>query len=212
MGLELDHVFILVKPEAIVAGLLLSIGMKESFSRDHKGQGTSNRRFEFSNGMLELLWVRDAEEAMNGPGRDLHFLKRTENPLFSPFGIILRKKRNAYKKLPFDGWRYQPDYFMPPMSFHVGINSKNFIEPLCIYAPFIEVSSRKMARGTFNAISNVKIHTIAKDTSDILNIMDKIDRLSIVKGNEHLMGITFDEGRSGLSKDFRPDLPLIIHW
>jgi len=212
MNLELDHVFILVRPGAIVADLLLSIGMEESFSRDHKGQGTSNRRFEFSNGMLELLWVRDAEEAASGPGRDLHFLKRTENSLFSPFGIILRKKTNAHKKMPFDGWSYQPDYFLPPMSFHVGINSKNFIEPLCIYAPFIEVSSKKMARRTFKAINNVKIHTTAKDASDVLNIVGKVARLTIATGNEHLMEITFDESQLGLSKDFRPDIPLIIHW
>jgi len=33
MNLELDHIFILVKPEAKVADLLLSIGMVESFSR-----------------------------------------------------------------------------------------------------------------------------------------------------------------------------------
>ncbi len=52
MNLELDHTFILVKPEAKVADLLLSLGMEESFSREHQGQGTSNRRFEFSNGML----------------------------------------------------------------------------------------------------------------------------------------------------------------
>jgi len=35
MSLELDHIFILVRPGAIVADLLLSIGMEESFSRDH---------------------------------------------------------------------------------------------------------------------------------------------------------------------------------
>ena len=80
------------------------------------------------------------------------------------------------------------------------------------FAPFIEASGKKMARGTFNAISNVKIHTIAKEIPYVLNIMDKVDRLSIVKGSEHLMDITFDERQSGLSKDFRPDIPQIIHW
>ncbi len=48
MKLELDHFFILVEPEAKVAELLIELGLEESFSRVHPGQGTSNRCFNFS--------------------------------------------------------------------------------------------------------------------------------------------------------------------
>jgi hypothetical protein len=131
MNMELDNVFILVEPEAKVADLLISLGMEEGFRRDHKGQGTSNRRFELSNGMLEFLWVRDAQEAINGPGRDLIFPQRAVNPTASPFGVILHRKDNSNLEMPFTGWQYQPDYFKPPMSFHVGMNSSDLLEPLC---------------------------------------------------------------------------------
>lgn len=47
--------------------LLISMELEESVRRDHKGLGTSNRRFAFSNGMLEILYLRDREEAINGP-------------------------------------------------------------------------------------------------------------------------------------------------
>ena len=43
MNLELDHFFILTDPGAEVGDLLSSLGIEESFGRDHEGQGTSNR-------------------------------------------------------------------------------------------------------------------------------------------------------------------------
>jgi hypothetical protein len=59
MTLKLDHVFILVEPEARVADRLLKQGFREGPSNTHPGQGTANRRFYFANGMLKFLWVRD---------------------------------------------------------------------------------------------------------------------------------------------------------
>ena len=212
MNLELDHVFILVEPGAKVADLLVSLGIEESFSRDHKGQGTSNRRFEFSNGMLEFLWVRDADEANNGPGRDLLFPERAENPNASPFGVILNRKDNASEGMPFTGWRYQPDYFKPPMAFHIGANSGNLSEPLCIYVPFMAPPIRRVEQGKFKSITNVHITVPVKSLSTVLDIALTADRLSIELGDQHLMTVTFDEHQYGLSKDFRPDMLLIIRW
>jgi len=212
MNLELDHFFILVEPEAKVADMLVSLGMDESFSRHHEGQGTSNRRFQFSNSMLEFLWVRNANEANNGPGRDLLFPERAERPIASPFGVILHRKDNSNLNMPFKGWKYQPDYFNSSWAFHVGENSSNLLEPLCFYVPFMEPCSRKIEKGTFKSISGVKIYTPAKPMSNILSVANTADRLSIGYGDQHLIEVTFDDNRSGMSKDLRPDIPLIIHW
>jgi hypothetical protein len=84
MNLELDHVFILVDPEARVADRLLEKGFQERPGNTHPGQGTANCRFYFANGMLEFIWVRDPNEAETGPGRDLRFAERAEDPAASP--------------------------------------------------------------------------------------------------------------------------------
>lgn len=214
MKLELDHIFMLVEPEAKVAELLLSLGMREGTPNKHEGQGTANRRFNSSNGMLELLWVHDAQEAIKGPGQELHFPERSEDPGASPFGIILRRKENTSMEIPFDGWAYQPEYFDPPQAFHVGSNSRNLFEPLCIYAPFIEpVSiSSTIEKGSFQSISKVHIHTTSEPLSDVLSVADTAERLSIYSADEHLMEITFDDHKYGCSRDLRPGIPLIIHW
>lgn len=214
MNLELDHFFILVEPEAKVAESLVSLGMREGSRNKHQGQGTSNRRFYFSNGMLELLWVHDEEEANNGPGRNLNFPQRVIDPVASPFGIILHRKDNSSLEMPFKGWKYQPEYFDPPWAFHIGANSTNLLEPLCIYVPFIEPNStaRNVEDGLFKSITKVQIYTPSTPLSDVLEVANTADRLSIDYSNEHLMEVTFNDRQGGSSRDLRPDVPLIIHW
>lgn len=212
MNLELDHFFILTKPGAEIGDLIVSLGVEESFRRDHKGQGTSNRRFPVSNSMLELLWVRDAEEARNGPAKDLLFPERMEDEGASPFGLIFRRKDNLDNSQPFDGWKYQPDYFDPPMAFHVGENSDQLNEPLCIYVPFVAPVERKVEKGAFRSISKVKVSVPSESMSDTLSKVVDSDGLEVVLGEEHLMELTFNVGACGFSKDLRPALPLIIYW
>lgn len=212
MKMVLDHFFILTEPKAKVGDLLLSLGLEESFSRDHQGQGTSNRRFELSNSMLELLWVRDATEANTGPGKDLLFPERVTQKDASPFGIILARIEGDSIGTPFDGWRYQPDYFEPPMAFHVANNSSNRLEPLCIYAPFLEPIDREIEPGTFKSVSNVRISVPVKSMSKALLQSACAVGLEIKYGKEHLMEVFFDGQLQSKSKDLRPDLPLIVYW
>jgi len=212
MNLELDHFFILVEPNALVANVLLEMGLQESFSRDHLGQGTSNRRFSLSNGMVEFLWVRDAHESENGPAKNLLLSQRAQNPQASPFGVILHRKDNTDLNMPFKGWQYQPDYFKPPMAFHVAENSKNLEEPLCFYVPFIEPSERQVAKGKFKSLSHVCIHKPHVNNSETLQRAHQAQRLSFKHGDEHLVEVTFDDHKMGLSRDLRPDIPMIMHW
>lgn len=192
----------------------MSLGMLEGARNKHDGQGTSNRRFNFSNGTLELLWVHDEEEAINGPGRDMLLAERARNPTASPFGVIFSRKDNTILKEPFDGWKYEPVYFQPPWAFHIGANSNNLLEPLCVYMPFVEPekSINSVNNREFKSIKKVKVYTPSDPMSAVLGIANTADRLSINKGDDHLIEVTFDNNRVGNSKDLRPDMPLIVHW
>ena len=91
MALQLDHFFILTEAGAPQADFLVDIGMVEGTTNDHPGQGTANRRFFFENTALELLYIRDAEEAMNGPASRLRCVERGAASGASPFGIVVRR-------------------------------------------------------------------------------------------------------------------------
>ena len=219
MKLALDHVFILTEVGAPAAEKLLSVGMPESFGRVHKGQGTANRRFEFSNGMLELVWVHDMQEARTGTGARLRLAERASqlNDSACPFGIILCPLNENDNELPFSGWSYQPDYFAPPMAFHIGDNSELPEEPLCIYAPFFSLSrnndkNRSQSQTDFASISHIKLSVACDALSDQLLAANFADALQIIASDEHLMELTFGHSRLGMRIDLRPDLPLIINW
>lgn len=214
MNLELHHFFILVKPGGEVAELLSSIGMQEGTRKKHEGQGTSNRLFNFSNGTLELLWVHDEDEAISGPGRDMCLAERARDQTASPFGVIFNRKDDSALEMPFDGWKYEPVYFQPPWAFHVGANSKNIIEPLCVYMPFVEPGMPKGLDedGLFKSVSKVTVNTPCKPLSNVLNTVNSADRFTVKSGNKHLMEVTFNENKEGSSHDFRPDIPLVVSW
>jgi hypothetical protein len=67
MTVELDHIFICTEVGAPEADQLVAFGLAEGTSNVHPGQGTTNRRFFFHNAMLELLWVREEQEARSPP-------------------------------------------------------------------------------------------------------------------------------------------------
>lgn len=212
MTLRLHHFFILTDRPKETGDLLVSMGLKESFSRDHKGQGTSNRRFEFSNGMLELLYVRDRSEAENGPARNLRFVDRVKSATASPFGLIFNQTNGAGLGLPFAGWAYQPDYLKAPNAFHIGDNSEILEEPLCFYAPFFGTPAESQEEQDFSTIKNVKISVPRKVLSETLHSLKAVDGLQIETGDDHVLRLTLDGAGDRQPVDFRPDLPLIIIW
>ena len=212
--MNLDHVFILVEPGANVANQLVEHGFREGPSNTHPGQGTANRRFYFANAMLEFIWVQDADEAKNGPGRNLLFPERAEDAAASPFGIIcVPGKDNASPDMPFPGWHYQPAYFPPPKGFHVGANSHNTAEPLCFYFPFHNPGVPKpQPNRNPQTVSEVIISTSSTDTEGVLKLASQADRLSMQVGKEHLMEIMLDGHKLGRTEDYRPEMPLILRW
>ena len=214
MNLELDHVFILVKPEAQVADLLIEQGFQEGPSNTHPGQGTANRRIYFANGMLEFLWVRDGDEANHGPGKELRFADRSQDPNASPFGVIfLPPKDEISPDMPFPGWHYQPAYFSPPKGFHVGANSQTIAEPLCFYFPFQKPGSpnHQPIRNP-QTITEVVIYTPSTSVDGVLKIVSQADRFFMQPASDHLMEITLNHHALGRTEDFRPTMPLVLHW
>lgn len=212
MRFELDHFFILTDQPEQAGDLLVAFGLQESFRRDHKGQGTSNRRFEFANGMLEILYLRDVEEARNGPAKEMCLAERVAQPEASPFGVVLTRTSGSESVRPFKGWSYQADYFPAPNAFHVGDNSNRLHEPLCVYVPFMAPVERSIDANPLRTLAEVTLLVPAQAFSDTLDSLSSVDRLSVERGDEHLVEMTLGEGVCGKWKDFRPQLPLKIHW
>lgn len=112
MSLCLDHIFVCTSAGAPEAQELIDVGFVEGSRNVHPGQGTSNRRFFFEHGFLELLWVHDEPEATSartGPTRlwERWSLRAAQA---NPFGICFSPQSEVDLPLPFASWAYEPVY------------------------------------------------------------------------------------------------------
>lgn len=140
---EIDHVFVCCGTGAPEASTLLRLGFVEGTRNVHVGQGTANRRFFFQNAYLELLWVRDAAEAIEVRPREARLWERwlRRDRGASPFGIVFRPTadNDAAEKTPFPTWSYRPDYLPPTLTIEMGLGTA-LEEPELIYLPFAKRS------------------------------------------------------------------------
>jgi len=212
MGIELDHFFILTKPGAPAADLLADIGMIEGTSNDHPGQGTSNRRFFFANAMLELLYIRDAQEAMNGPGFRLGLAERSSDHSSSPFGLVFRQTDDS-SNFSFPCWQYSPGYLDDGQYFCVGKNANQIDEPICIQLPQAFTPANKSAgNDRFDRVTRLGVSYPAKRISPELAYLGQCQLLSLTPDQDSLMEIVFNDHKEQQSRDLRPFLPLKIMW
>jgi len=224
MAFEFDHLFILTDLGAGVADRLSSFGLVEGSSRIHRGQGTANRCFFFHNAMLELLWVRDPEEAKSEPIYLTRLWERStnRNDGACPFGICLRPARDSEGTVAFSSWAYHPPYFLPETaSIAVGTNSDVLTEPMLFQIPwgkrpdsYPAQKSQPLEHGVgFREITRVElVSPAANNPSPELQAVIDTNQLKLRVGSEYFIELGFDGEVEGKRADFRSGLPLIISW
>ncbi|MDJ0955355.1 MAG: hypothetical protein QNI91_00775 [Arenicellales bacterium] len=213
MSIELDHFFILTTPGAPQAELLSEIGLTEGSPNDHPGQGTANRRFFFSNSMLELIYIRDAAEAASGPGSQLRFVERANDVNASPFGLVFKAIPGSAGAI-FPGWRYYPDYLETGRYLYIGQNSDILEEPLCVCITFdLPLSTNQPLQvEPYTMVTELRIGIPVLRPSSVLETITQSERVSLQLGEPHRLEVVFNEEQEGQFKDFRSGLPLIMRW
>lgn len=213
MTIALNHFFVRSRPGAPEADILVALGLVEGTPNVHPGQGTANRRFFFSNSMLELIYIRDEGEAAGGAAKDLKMLERSRSTGASPFGLVFRPGSPA-EPLPFPGWPYSAEYLPDGTHFHIGENSNRLNEPLCIVMPcnFPPPPRQPAQRAPFTTVTSIRIGMPATQPSAVLEAINGVGALSLALGEPHLMELEFNAGAAGQERDIRPALPLVIRW
>ncbi len=216
MNLVLDHVFIFVSEGAPEADKLIEFGFSEGEPNIHLGQGTSNRRFFFNNMMLEFLWVSNLDEVKSELTKQTMLWERWNGRnSTSPFGIIFRSSNG---KVPFESWEYKPKYLPDGLSFLVGNNSVLLNEPIIFKMPNggRPTPKKNPPLQNLSGFSNVSSLCVkmpqTSSQSSILKSIGSLEKISFKKSENHVMEIGFDGETSGKSKDFLPELPLILKW
>jgi hypothetical protein len=215
MRFELDHLFVCTDPGAPEAEKLVQFGLREGPPNQHAGQGTANRRFAFANAMIELLWVRDVQEAQNECSRRTLLWERWSGRTdrACPFGICLRPVGFQGTGPPFPSWEYRPAYLPDPLVIHIG--EGGIEEPMWVYLGFMR-RARREQWFIEHPIGIREITGLALTTPVPLrsNVSQKIVENGILRtqtGAISLLEIEFDGNRRKESIDFRPSLPFVFH-
>jgi hypothetical protein len=214
MRIELDHLFVCTAPGAPEAEQLIQFGLHEGPPNQHPGQGTTNRRFAFSNAMIELLWVSDVRKAQSQETKRTllweRWYGRTDRAC--PFGICLRSVDSEDTEPPFFSWEYRPSYLPDPLVIHIG--EAGIDEPMWVYLSFMRglhreewfiehpIGIREITGLTLN--TPVPLHSQASQ---------KVIENGILKtrlGETPLLEVEFDSTCRKKHVDFRPHLPLVF--
>lgn len=230
--IELDHVWIAVSPGAPERRVLEDAGLRIALIVNrHDGQGTASVTFEFHNAYLELLWPDDGVPV--APGREhvhTRFRQRTRwrTSGLSPFGVQFRRT-SAPGELPFRTWPVRAEWMPPGESLQLleppGAASRG--ASLSITPPSLAVDEsarlRAVREGSAGAsqlehpigvrqLTAVRIVAPKHGLTAAARQVDALGAVEFRAGTDWLLELTFDGGERALTRDLRPDLPLILRY
>ena len=224
---EVYPLFIFTAVGAPAIDRLAEFGLIEGAPNTHPGQGTACRRIFFHNGMLEFLWVRDAQEVQRDLIAPTRLWERFQYQQtgYSPFGICFRSMGSAGQpnrvELPFETWTYRPPYLPDTLQIDVAKNETYPQEPMLFFIPFggrpdrypVERQQPLAHPIGFREITGLRIGLPMKaPKSTAVQAIEQDEFISSVNNGEHLAEVTFDQANAGRSVDFRPALPLVFRW
>jgi len=157
--MSVNHIFIFTNDYDKAAQELIDFGFTEGSNRVHPGQGTQNRKFNFNNFFLEILWVHDESEINNARTKPtkLHERANWKNNDYSPFGLCLDYSSQD-DSLFENHFNYEPSYLPEGMKIQVLRNEDNPTLPWTFRwkMPKLEISSTKKSSETLKHQNNIE--------------------------------------------------------
>ncbi len=214
--LELDHVFVAVRPGAPEMETLLRAGFQEGDRNRHAGQGTASVGVFFENLYLELLWLEEPAEAESAPIRRTCLAQRADPEQDAlPFGFGLRYAAGVEVPLPFGTWDYHPPYLPMGAAIPMGTNSNNVEEPLLFVLPWKSGPGYECPQhpNGVRCVTKVLLTTrSAEDPSAEFSAFMSMGLVSVEVGSAPFLEVELDGCTSGAVLDMRTAMPMVIRW
>ena len=224
-GIELDHVWIMVSPGAPEREVLKRAGFQISpdVSRND-GQGTASISVEFENSYLELMWPDSTVTVAPGLERAAEKFRQRmlwRSSGWCPFGVGLRRTAPSDDTLPFPTWSWTAEW-MPKGSRMEMLTPRDdrqspalSIEPRALTDTSEQRTRASRYHHAISARRITGIRLISPGTYEPIAALTYLQThhvLSVTQGDQWLLEVTFDGGKSKKSSDLRPDLPVVIRY
>jgi hypothetical protein len=223
--LELDHVWIMVSPNAPERVALERAGFQISPNiNHHEGQGTASITIEFENAFLELMWPDSTVPVAPGLERGAEkfrqrMLWRTSG--WCPIGIGFRRTAQTDDTWPFPTWSVTAPWLPAGSAIEMLTPRDDTRSPSLFISPsaLADVPEQAARAALYHHPIGVHrvtaIRLVSPKTYQPIESLAHLQKLHVVgveQGKQWLVELTFDGGERKKSKDLRPDLPLVIRY
>jgi hypothetical protein len=216
-ALNLTHVWIVVPTGAPQRALLEKAGFRiDPTINHHTGQGTSSITIEFDNGFLELIYPDPGvavADALIAGAEKFRLKSEWRTSGYSPIGIVFDRTSSTPATFPFPTWRISADW-MDKGSYIEMLTPREMAKAISLSVASHPFTPRGAANPN-GARRITRLHIVAPSSDRFPPAAAYVADITPVRfdaGADWLLEATFDEGKQSVTKDFRPELPLIVHY
>jgi Glyoxalase-like domain len=223
--IELDHVWIMVSPNAPEREAVQRAGFQISPDMNrHDGQGTASITVEFENSYLELMWPDSTVTVAPGLERAAEKFRQRmlwRSSGWCPIGVGLRRTTPSNDALPFPTWSWTAEW-MPKGTKMEMLTPRDdtrspalFIEPRALTDTSEQAARASRYHHPIGTRHITAIRLISPKTYERIAALKYLQTeyvLSVTQGDQWLLELTFEGGKRKKSKDLRPDLPVVIRY
>lgn len=223
--LAFDHAWIVVTPGAPQKRILQGAGFRVAPGVNrHEGQGTASITMEFENGFLELIWPDDTVGTVGGGSiAKQRFVSRMNwrSTGDSPIGIGFRRTSRTPSRLPFETWTVTSPWMGDGKAIEILSPRGSKTATFFIASQGVDEAANIRAAGDakFHHPNGARritaVELIAPSSAQLppsAGFVRASGALNINTGRGWLLSAEFDHGRRGKSRDFRPELPLLVRY
>jgi hypothetical protein len=197
----------------------------------HDGQGTASVTVEFLNGFLELMYpdpTVPVSPASRAGAEKFRLKSAWRETGYSPIGVVFDRTPATPDKLPFATWRVSADWMekgtfiemMTPREMPKAVSLSISSHPASTRESENEALARDPVKGAMFLHPNgarrlTGLRVVAPDAGGFPPAASYIARHGLAKfdvGGHWLLDVTLDDGKQRVTKDLRPDLPMVIHY
>jgi hypothetical protein len=223
---ELDHVFIVVRPgaEAEMAALQSAGLTVDSMVSRHEGQGTASVGVMFENAYLELIWVDSTVPVEPEHAATAHWFRgasawRTSG--HSPFGLGLRRMPGDTAALPVPVQLEPAEWLEPGAAYELVHQTPDslaadffVVPPISAVPSWIERLRERRPEvlqhpGGGDEVALVRVHGPPEHEPTAFRVL-RPGRVEMIRGSEPLLEVHLAGGDRGQRVDLRPVLPLVV--
>lgn len=229
--LMLDHAWIVVTTGAPERAALERAGFRIAPTVNrHEGQGTASITIELLNGFLELIYpdpTVPVSSALQAGAEKFRLKSRWRETGYSPIGIVFARTPATPDEFSFATWRISAEWMEPgtfievmtpkempkAVSLSISSHSESTRESNEALARDPDKGAMFLHRNGARRLTGLRVQAPATDAfPPAASYVSEHGLVTFEVGSQWLLDVTMDNGAQGRTADFRPDLPMVVHY